>query len=189
VQAVLEGATDTHEFISLASRKIIPCKACMACVEDNVCKLNDDMGELRDKIIDADGLVIGAPNYFSLLNGIAHCFLEWLCQFRHRSCSLLANKPVAVVNTGGLEHEIPGQNIERILGYYAMRHVGTIIAQGPASCFTCGYGETCETGAVQLILGPGVTITNEMIPDQSMEPDKLKEARKLGHRLAVSALS
>ncbi len=185
VQAVLAGAAADSEFVSLAKLKIGPCRACLACVEDNVCKVRDDMVDLREKILAADGLVIGAPNYFSLLNGITHCFLERLCQFRHRSCMSLANKTVAVVSTGGLEPAIPAGNIERILGYYGMRHAGTVIAQGPASCFTCGHGESCETGAVHMLFGPGVAITEEMIPDQSRDFNKLEEARQLGRSLAA----
>ena len=40
----------------------------------------------------ADAYVIGAPNYFAMLNGITHCFLERWYQFRHRECKAVAGK-------------------------------------------------------------------------------------------------
>ncbi|MDA3971696.1 MAG: flavodoxin family protein [Desulfobulbaceae bacterium] len=183
VQHVLAAAGHESEFISLAGKQIGPCSACMACVKDNICKINDDMGLLREKILAADGLVIGAPNYFSALNALSHCFLERLCQFRHRDGLALAGKHAVIVSTGGIEPEIPAAMIEKMLPYYQIHHVGTVTAQGAASCFTCGQGETCSTGAVRMLCGEGVKITDDLIPDLSKQPDKIAVARDLGQKL------
>ncbi len=184
VQEVLDAAGFESEFVSLAGKKIAPCTACLACVQDNICKIKDDMVPLRDKILAADGLVIGAPNYFSALNALSHCFLERLCQFRHRDCRLLAGKYAVVVSTGGIEPDVPAAMIEKMLPYYQIHHVGSVAAQGAASCFTCGYGETCSTGAVRMLCGEGVAITEEIIPDLCKQPGKITEARGLGKKLA-----
>jgi len=183
VQHVLAATGRESEFISLAGKKIAPCSACMACVKDNICKIDDDMGLLREKILTADGLVIGAPNFFSALNALSHCFLERLCQFRHRDCQALAGKHVVIVSTGGIEPEVPAVMIEKMLSYYQINHVGTVTAQGVASCFTCGQGETCTTGAVHTLYGEGVKITDNLIPDLSKQPDKIARARGLGQKL------
>lgn len=185
VQEVLSAVEGETEFISLAGRKISPCTACLACVKDNTCKIKDGMAELRPKILEADGLVFGAPNFFSNLNGLSHCFLERFCQFRHRADGrLLAGKPVAIVSTGTLQPEIPGEIIARILPYYQMEHVGTVSAQGAAACFTCGFGETCTIGAVRGMYGKGVRITPDLIPDLDQQPEACQEARLLGNKLA-----
>ena len=84
VQEVLSGVECETQFVSLAGKKIGPCIACLGCVKDNVCVLKDDLAELRQQIVDADAYVIGAANYFSMLNGLTHCFLERWYQFRHR---------------------------------------------------------------------------------------------------------
>ncbi len=185
VQEVLDSVGCESEFVSLAGKKIAPCSACLACVPDNTCKIKDDMEPLRDKILAADALVIGAPNYFSALNALSHCFLERLCQFRHRDCDSLAGKYAVVVSTGGLEPEVPAAMIEKMLPYYQIHHVGSVAAQGAASCFTCGYGETCSTGAVRMLCGAGVKITDGIIPDLSKQPDKIVEARNLGKELGT----
>lgn len=157
----------------------------MSCVKDNTCKIKDDMEPLRDKILAADALVIGAPNYFSALNALSHCFLERLCQFRHRDSDSLASKYAVVVSTGGIEPEVPAAMIEKMLPYYQIHHVGSVAAQGAASCFTCGYGETCSTGAVRMLCGEGVKITADIIPALSKQPDKVVEARNLGKELGT----
>lgn len=184
VQEVLATVGCQSEFVSLAGKKIAPCTACLACVKDNTCTIRDDMALLRDKIIAADALVIGAPNYFSSLNALSHCFLERFCQFRHRDCQLLAGKYAVVVSSGGLEPEVPAAMIEKMLAYYQINYLGSVSAQGAASCFTCGYGETCRTGAVRLLHGEGVPISAEIVPDLAKQPDKIAEARLLGKRLA-----
>ena len=83
VKEVLSTISVETEFVSLAGKRIGPCIACLGCVEDNICKVKDGMAELRQKIIEADAYVIGAANYYSVLNGLSHCFLERFYQFRH----------------------------------------------------------------------------------------------------------
>ncbi len=185
VHEVLDSVGCAVEFVSLAGKKIAPCSACLGCVKDNICKIKDDMGPLRDKILAADALVIGAPNYFSALNALSHCFLERLCQFRHRDCLSLAGKYAVIVSTGGIEPEVPAAMIEKMLPYYQIKHVGSVAAQGAASCFTCGYGESCSTGAVRMLHGKGVEITDEIIPDLGRQPDKIAAARALGKQLGT----
>lgn len=184
VKEVLKTVDCETEFISLAGKTISPCIACLACVKDNICKIKDDMTELREKILAADGLVIGAPNYFSALNGLSHCFLERLCQFRHQSCTLLAGKPAVVVSTGGIQPEIPARMIETMFNYYQINHVGSVTAQGAASCFTCGHGESCDVGAVHMLYGKGTRIDESIIPDLSRQPEKIEEANDLGRKLS-----
>ncbi len=189
VKEVLGATSCETEFISLAGKKIAPCKACNGCISDNICKINDDMAWLRDKLLTADAFVFGAPNYFSTLNSLTHCFLERFCQFRHRSGSALSGKFAAIVSIGGIEPELPAKVIEAMLPYYQIKHVGTVTAQGAASCFTCGHGETCSVGAVAILLGPGQKITNENIPDLSRQPEKIQEAHMLGKKIEASLLA
>ncbi len=184
VQEVLSGVECATEFISLAGKQIGPCVACLGCVRDNVCKVEDDMAGLREKIVEADGLVIGAPNYFSMLNGLAHCFLERFYQFRHREGKAVAGKLGVAVGVGGGMPDAPAQNIEKFFEYNGIQCVGSVTAQGPACCFSCGYGETCKVGAIHMFFGPGTKITDEMTPDLSKQPEKMEAARVLGQELS-----
>lgn len=183
VREVLNGVEVDTEFISLAGKRIAPCIACLGCVDDNVCKVKDDMRELRDKIVEADAYVIGAANYFSVLNGLAHCFLERFYQFRHQEGKAVSGKLGVAIGVGGGMPDVPVENIRKFFEYNQIECIGSVTAQGAASCFTCGHGETCKVGAIHLFFGPGTKITDDIIPDLSKQPEKIKEARALGQKL------
>lgn len=183
VQEVLNGVGCDAEFVSLADKRIGPCIACLGCVDDNVCVLNDDMKALRPRIVEADAYVIGAANYFNLLNGLAHCFLERWYQFRHQAGKAVAGKLGVAVGVGGGAPDTPARNIEEFFRYNQIECIGSVTAQGPASCFSCGYGETCEVGAIHMFFGPGTKITPEITPDLSKQPEAKQKARALGETL------
>ena len=53
------------EKIFVAEKKIAPCSGCYFCRKSGGrCALNDDMGEILQKIIDCDVLVLSSPVYF-----------------------------------------------------------------------------------------------------------------------------
>lgn len=183
VQEVLNGVDCDKEFVSLAGKRIGPCIACLGCVKDNVCVIDDDMRTLREKIISADAYVVGAANYYSMLNGLTHCFLERWYQFRHREGKAVAGKLGVAVGVGGGAPEPPTENIRKFFEYNQIDCVGSATAQGPASCFTCGYGETCKVGAIHMFFGPGTKITPEITPDLSKQPERITDARGLGMEL------
>jgi multimeric flavodoxin WrbA len=183
VQEVLSTVECETEFISLAGKRIAPCIACLGCVRDNVCTLQDDMKDLREKIVEADAYVIGAANYFMLLNGIAHCFMERWYQFRHREGKAVAGKLGVAVGTGGGMPEPVAEQIEKFFEYNQVNCIARVTAQGAASCFTCGYGETCKVGAIHMFFGPDTRITEDIIPSLDKQPAKIEEAREAGRKL------
>jgi hypothetical protein len=184
VREVLAGVGCDKEFVSLAGKQIRPCIACLGCVEDNVCVLDDDMRALRPKIVEADAYVVGAANYFGALNGLAHCFLERWYQFRHREGKAVAGKLGVAVGVGGGKPEIPAEDIRRFFQFNQIECVGSVCAQGPASCFECGHWETCRVGAIHMFFGPGTKITPEITPDLAKQPDSIEAARRLGKELS-----
>lgn len=58
-----EAGADT-EFINLASLNLEPCVACDICKATGECAIYDDMREITEKLIEADGMIIGSPVYF-----------------------------------------------------------------------------------------------------------------------------
>ena len=56
------------ELFQLASKEIHGCRACYKCIEnkDNHCSLdNDILNPCVDKMLDADGIILGSPTYFT----------------------------------------------------------------------------------------------------------------------------
>ena len=113
VETVLENSGCEYELVSLAGKQISGCRACLGCVEDNICKVVDDMSDLRELVVAADAYVIGAPNYYSTLNVATHAFLERWFQFRHQEGNLLWGKLAVAVGVGGTGGQAPAQEIEK----------------------------------------------------------------------------
>jgi len=183
VREVLEATGCDYELVSLRGKTIGGCIACLGCVKTNVCVVNDDLKPLRDKIAEADAYVIGAPNFYTGLNGVTHAFLERWYQFRHQTGDTLWGKLAVAVGVGGGKGQPPTDEIEKFMLYSFIETVDKVAAQGAASCFTCGYGETCKVGVPLMLFGEGVKITDDMIPQVGKQPEVLEAARAAGRKL------
>ncbi|MBW2369570.1 MAG: flavodoxin family protein [Deltaproteobacteria bacterium] len=68
VQKALEGAASVPnvetELYQLAGKKVHYCIACFKCLEKGKCIIEDDLQEIADKYMAADGIIWGAPVYF-----------------------------------------------------------------------------------------------------------------------------
>ena len=183
VATVLDNTGIDYELVELRGKKIGGCIACLGCVKDNICKVKDDLAELRPLIADADAYVIGAPNYYSAMNALTHAFLERWYQFRHQEGDTLWGKLGVAVGVGGASGAIPADAIENFFMYNFVETIAKVSGQGAASCFTCGYGETCSVGAVRMLLGEGVNITEANTPQVSKQPDVMAAAAAAGKLL------
>jgi predicted 3-demethylubiquinone-9 3-methyltransferase (glyoxalase superfamily) len=99
VKAILDSTGLEYEFISLAGKSINGCIGCTRCAGDNICKVNDDWNEIAEKMLKADAIVFGAPNYFATINALGHAFLERTFCFRHREAFSLKDKIAVSVST------------------------------------------------------------------------------------------
>jgi multimeric flavodoxin WrbA len=183
VKTVLEASGIEYELVSLYGKRVHGCIGCLGCVHDNVCVVKDDMEPLRQKFIEADAFVIGAPNYYSGINGVTHAVLERWYQFRHREGNLLWGKLCVAVGTGGAAGQAAVNDIEKFCMYSFIETVAKVHGQGAALCWRCGYGETCKVGIPYFLLGPNVKITEDLIPSVSKQPSLLQAARDAGERL------
>lgn len=180
VKIVLEATGQDYELISLRGKTIGGCIACLGCVKDNVCKVKDDMADLREKIVKADAYVIGAPNYYVGINALTRSFLERLYQFRHQTGNTLWGRLAVAVGVGGGSGQACCDEIERLMAYRFIETVAKVSGQGAASCYSCGYGETCKVGVPVLLHGEGVKITEDMIPDVIKQPELIADAEQAG---------
>ena len=102
--------------------------------------------------------------------------------------------PAKLLGKGGVEINIGGggkgggdlaaENIKTFFQYNQIECVAAVTAQGPASCFVCGYGEDCKVGAIHMFFGPGTKITPDIIPELSKQPEKIEAARSAGKFLS-----
>ena len=183
VRSVLEHTGCEHDLVSLKGKTISGCIACLGCVKDNVCKVKDDLAELRGKIVAADAYVVGAPNYYSTLNAVTHAFMERWFQFRHQAGNLLWGKLGVAVGVGGTSGSYPADALEKFFLYNFIETIAKVTGQGAASCYSCGYGESCQVGIPVMLHGPGVRITAEIIPDVTRQPETMQAAAAAGKLL------
>jgi multimeric flavodoxin WrbA len=67
LQEIAKEGIDT-ELVQMGCEDLAPCQACNVCVQkkDRKCKRKDDkVNEWIQKMIEADGIIIGSPTYFS----------------------------------------------------------------------------------------------------------------------------
>ncbi len=79
LEEVLRGAREKKsdtELYSVSGKNLQPCDGCWACANTGKCHINDDMQELYEKIVMADGLVFGTPIYFWGMTGQAKIILD-----------------------------------------------------------------------------------------------------------------
>ncbi|MGD8700840.1 MAG: flavodoxin family protein [Desulfosarcina sp.] len=183
VRTVLEHTGVDYELVSLRKKSISGCIACLGCVKDNVCKVEDDLTPLRETIVAADAYVFGAPNYYTTLNATTHALLERWFQFRHQAGNTLWGKLAVAVGVGGTSGRFPADELEKFFLYNFIETVAKVTGQGAASCYSCGYGETCQVGIPSMVHGQGVAITADMIPDVGKQPKVMAAAVEAGKAL------
>ena len=85
LQKALEGAASAGaevKFIQLSDLDFSGCRSCFACkrVENPApgCVLKDDLAEILQELLQADGIIMGSPIYFGAESGLYRNFLERL---------------------------------------------------------------------------------------------------------------
>lgn len=112
LKKVAEGANSVSEGIEVKSYRLYDldykgCMSCLACKIKgkavNVCKFKDVLTPILEEIAEADGLVLGSPNYFGEISGQMRAFLErlafpWL-SYNDYSQTAPKRMPVLLIET------------------------------------------------------------------------------------------
>lgn len=86
-----KGAVEAgHEVekVNLREKRLSPCRACYACMENHVCAIQDDMAEIFPKLVAADVIVLASPVYFYSVCSQMKMLLD-RCLVNHKA---IANK-------------------------------------------------------------------------------------------------
>lgn len=104
------------EMIQFSGHVIEPCKACWACAgQKNCVHRNDIFREVFDKMMEADGIILGSPVYCANISSNMQAFLERAAVVGDMNRGLLSNKhkvgaSVAAVRRGGALQAIDAMN-------------------------------------------------------------------------------
>jgi len=62
--------------VFLQKYSIAPCRHCFGCLKEGICKIDDDFGEIREKLLTADGILLASPVYCCSVTGQMKCFMD-----------------------------------------------------------------------------------------------------------------
>jgi multimeric flavodoxin WrbA len=138
LEAAMEGAREAGaetEIVDLTRLKIKYCTGCVTCYKEGYCHQKDDYGELKEKILKADGIILASPNYIDNITAQLKTFFDRSANFIHEQ--LLDGRYGFAVTTSGGGHddgvlEIMNGFITRT-GGWSTGGVGCGMGQGPAA--------------------------------------------------------
>jgi len=85
------------EIIHLNDYDVKPCVGCENCLRKGTCHITDDASSILNKMIDADGIIIGAPIHLRQIPGYLKNIFDRGCAWYHRSP--LVGKPILFATT------------------------------------------------------------------------------------------
>ena len=168
VEAVLNGARSKGartELAVICTLNIEFCNACGVCHSKGRCVKKDDFQNLYRKILAADGLVMGSPNYFRSVTAQMKTMIDRMADAVH--CQLLTGKyTVNVATSGGTGQyrQVTGY-LNRIMlnfGSFITGSTGVSMRQGPKAfenaerrAFRLGKDLADDIGAKRIYQGQG----------------------------------
>jgi multimeric flavodoxin WrbA len=138
VKAVLAGAKDEGaetELVDIYTLHIGYCTACGTCYATGECPLLDDFPDLLDRMMNAEGIVLGAPNYIDSVPAPMKALFDRMADAIH--CQMLTGKfGCSVCTAGGSgEQEVVGymNKVLTTLGTTVVGGIGVAIGRDPAA--------------------------------------------------------
>lgn len=64
------------ELVELSELNIEYCNGCNRCLGKPICPISDDMDNLKEKMLEADGIILGSPDYFGNVTARTKCFID-----------------------------------------------------------------------------------------------------------------
>ena len=163
------------------------CRSCFACMTEknwDRCAIKDGLTEVLDKIAQADGLILGSPNYFGRPTAGFRALFERLC-FQHLTyqaeqfCSNEHPIPVLLIMTSNApveSYEMTGY--DEMLAEYEQT-LGRFV--GPTTSFACG--RTLQTNNYDKFKWNIFDVAAVQQRHEDVFPRELAEARKLASEM------
>ncbi|MHA2161906.1 MAG: flavodoxin family protein [Candidatus Thorarchaeota archaeon] len=137
-----EAKQDATIMLDICESDIRHCTGCDACVRGKPCpeSEHDDMPEIEKKLVQADGIIIAAPSYFTSVPGILKDFIDRSRPMKMNNHqlkdTLFGAITYAGLRYGGQEHVID------VLNRYALGHGMIVIGAlgSPVNHGTFGSG-------------------------------------------------
>lgn len=114
--------------IHLSEYDLKLCQGCNNCLKNKECILDDDLEEIGNRLIEADGIIISSPSYFGSVTGYLKNLMD-RSRYLKMDGHQLKNKVLGAVSSSGLNQGGAQSTIETI---YRFGLTHGMIVIGPA---------------------------------------------------------
>jgi len=123
------------DILRLTDLRIEPCKGCMACVfRREECRIPDDWRALRDRLVENDAVILGAPTYLLGSAGIIKMITDRNIAFQFGTLQR-TGKPGAIIGVSGVKgwepFALPMLNVFMLTCGFKIIDQVMFYAQGP----------------------------------------------------------
>ncbi len=186
VKTVLEATGLDYEFIKLSEYDIHPCKACLGCAKDNICRQKDDWHIVEKKIKECAALVIGGYPTYGTLDSRTKMLTERMYSMHHQR--MLNKGKIGAAVAVGVGRGIPSvdQAADQIAAFMQMEGInviGKVSGTGNISCLSCGYGGTCGISGVPHLFGKGAVPSKDKYTAIEDQKDVIEKANEMGQKI------
>ena len=132
MRPVLEEQGFSLELINVSQKNIHYCVGCGLCLEKGKCWQNDDHKEIVDKLLAADGIILGSPVYFKHVTAQMKTFIDRSLAFGHKPRGTWKPGAAISVSAGMGETDTADYlgSLLRVFGGWCVGHL-TAIATSP----------------------------------------------------------
>jgi len=178
---VLDGAeqqgASTHA-VFLPGDTVLPCLGCDYCHKKGRCLQKDSFEEIRQKILEAEGVVLGSPNYIFSVSAQMKAFMDRCAGMVH--CLGFHGKyGASVVTSGGGDEEPIAGYMNHFMMIAGIQSVGSVWAT-MGLIFGDEFPEDIATRAIDL--GKRLVAawkSKEVFPEIQQKMDAFKERMRL----------
>jgi multimeric flavodoxin WrbA len=127
---VLKGAEQEGaraKTILLPGKTVLPCLGCDYCHKKGRCAQKDAFPEIRQKVLEADGLVLGSPNYIFSVSAQMKAFMD-RCSSMVHCLGFHGKYGASVVTSGGGDEEAIAEYLNHFLMITGIQSVGSVWA-------------------------------------------------------------
>ena len=148
LRPVLSAEGFDLEVITLHDKEIDCCTGCALCIEKGKCWIPDDHRGIVEKLLAADGIILGSPVYFYHVTAQMKAFIDRSLAWGHKPRGTF--KPGLAISVAAAFAEVEvADYLARILGVYGAFPVGTLTAMATGPGEFLGK-ETVEARAADL---------------------------------------
>ena len=126
------GAGHAVELIDVAHTDIRPCLGCVHCGYEGPCVQKDDMGDIRQKILNADMIVFATPLYYYGMSAQLKILVDRFCAFNSSLTRKRMKSALLAVawNNDSWTFEALKVHYKTLVRYLGFKDMGMILGGG-----------------------------------------------------------